>query len=207
HIIVCGAGNVGTRVIEFLLEMGERVVVVERNPSGIIVELARDRQIELLRGDATDDTTLDFCDLEAAHSLVAITDSDTANLEAALGARARSPRLAVVARIRDHSFALSIGRQFGIEPSFSPTELTAPAIAGLARFPGTRGRVCFDGETYNIGERQPGEGPPPAHECVPLYLWRAGNLLPIHDFAEMKPEDRLLFIVPLSQFRTASATA
>ena len=84
-----------------------------------------------------------------------------------------------------------------------PGKRERPAIAGLSRFPGTRGRVAFDNEEYTVGERLQGAvpAPPPADLCIPLYVWREGALIPLHDFSEMKPYDRLLFIVPLSQFR------
>ena len=204
HVVVCGAGQVGTRVIDYLLRMDQRVVVIEMNPDSLLIERARDRSIDLLTGDATNDVTLGFCDLDNAKSLVANTDSDTLNLEVALGARSRNPNLNVVLRVQEPAFAHSIGRQFQLTTSFSTTELTAPAIAGLSRFPGTRGRISFDGEDYNVGERLQGAvpAPPPAKFCIPLYVWREGNLVALHDFAEMKPYDRLLFIVPLSQFRS-----
>lgn len=209
HVVVCGAGNVGTRVIEFLLKLNQRVVVIEQNPDNLLIERARDRQIDLLTGDASNDVTLNFCDLPRARSLVALTQSDTANLEVGLGARAKRPELNVILRVMEPAFAHSIGRQFQITKSFSTTELTAPAIAGLSRFPGTRGRISFGDEDYNVGERLQGAvpAPPPANFCIPLYVWREGNLVPLHDFAEMKPYDRLLFIVPLSQFRTAAPAA
>lgn len=209
HVVVCGAGNVGTRVIEFLLKMDQRVVVIEQNPDSLLIERARDRQLDLLTGDASNDVTLNYCDLPHARSLVALTENDTANLEVGLGARAKCPELSVILRVMEPSFAHSIGRQFQINRSFSTTELTAPAIAGLSRFPGTRGRISFDDEEYNVGERLQGAvpAPPPANFCIPLYVWREGNLVPLHDFAEMKPYDRLLFIVPLSQFRTPTQVA
>ncbi|MBV8727391.1 MAG: NAD-binding protein [Candidatus Eremiobacteraeota bacterium] len=203
HVVVCGAGNIGTRVIDFLLRMDQSVVVIEQNPDNLLIERARDRQLDLLTGDATSDGTLRFCNLRHARSVVALTGSDTANLEVGLGARAGSAHLGVVLRIADSSFAHSIGRQFHITKSFSAIDLTAPAIAGLSRFPGTRGRVEFYNEEYNVGERLQGAvpAPPPADFCIPLYVWREDTLIPLHDFAEMKPYDRLLFIVPLSQFR------
>ena len=203
HIVVCGAGNIGTRVIEFLLKMRRKVVVVEESPDNLLIERARDRQLDLLTGDATSDGTLRFCNLRHACSVVALTGSDTANLEVGLGARAGSARLGVVLRISDSAFAHSVSRQFHITKSFSAIDLTAPAIAGLSRFPGTRGRVAFENEEYNVGERLQGAvpTPPPADLCIPLYVWREDALIALHDFSEMKPYDRLLFIVPLSQFR------
>lgn len=229
HIIVCGAGNVGSLVIEYLRDLGEQVVVVEKNPDAILVELARDQQIDLLTGDATNDETIAYCVPERAKSLVGVTNSDTANLEVALGARTR-PRekgrdaLQVVLRIDDLAFGASIERHFGIS-SFSTTELTAPTIAGLARFESTRGRFdIFPGtplaRSFQLAERfQDAENaPPPAPperpgynvSFVPLYVWREdasgkGRALAAHNFAQdVIPGDRLLFMVPLDQFADES---
>jgi Trk K+ transport system NAD-binding subunit len=201
HVVVCGAGNTGTRVIDFLLDMQQRVVVLEQNPSTLVLELARTRRIDLLTGDATSDDTLEFCDLRSALSFVAVTDSDTTNLEASLGALVQNPQIPVVVRINDPDFSRLIERNFNIAKSFSASELTAPMIAGLARFPGTRGRVAFADESFNVGVRSASDRLPRAEGTVPLYAWRAGKLRPIRDFAEMEPEDQLLYIVPLSQFK------
>ena len=225
HVIVCGAGNVGTLVIDYLRQLGEQVVVIERNPDNLLIELARDRKIDLLTGDATNDETITFCAPERAKSLVGVTNSDTANLEAALGARSRARDRAaapfhIVLRIDDLAFGRSIKRHFGIS-SFSTTELTAPTIAGLARFESTRGRFeVFGGtdfaQTFQLAERFQGgdNAPPPAPperpgykvRWIPLYAWREsglgkGEAVPIHKFAgEVYTGDRLLFMVPLDQF-------
>jgi Trk K+ transport system NAD-binding subunit len=204
HIIVCGAGNVGQRVIEFLNALGFPVVVVDPAPEAEVIEQSRVREIELLTGDATRDGTLDLCNLPAARALIAMTTSDTGNLEVALGARGRNPDLQVVMRVQDDAFAGSVGRQFEKIQTFSTSSLAAPAFAGLSRFPGTRARIHFGDEDYNVGERPQGEVPmpPPADHCIALGVWRAGSFMHIDGFDEMEPYDRLLFIVPLSQFRS-----
>jgi hypothetical protein len=225
HVIVCGAGNVGSLVIDYLRELDEQVVVVEKNPDGLLIEMARDQQIDLLTGDATNDETITFCSPEKAKSLIGVTNSDTANLEAALGARSRTRErglddLHIVLRVDDLTFGRSIKRHFGIA-SFSTTELTAPTIAGLARFESTRGRFdLFPGtsftQTFQLAERFQGadNAPPPAPpempgykvRWIPLYAWRddgrgKGEAVPIHKFAgEVQTGDRLLFMVPLAQF-------
>jgi Trk K+ transport system NAD-binding subunit len=226
HIIVCGAGNVGSLVIDYLRDLGEKVVVVERNPDAPLIEMARDRKIDLLTGDATSDETLSYCSPETAKSLIGVTNSDTANLEAALGARTRKRQggrmLDVVLRIDDLSFGASIERHFGIT-SFSTTELTAPTIAGLARFESTRGRYVLAGpdgrpRVFQLAERVQGpeNAPPPAPpempgyevRWVPLFVWREdaagqGTARRIHNFAQdVRPGDRLLCMVPLDQFAT-----
>jgi Trk K+ transport system NAD-binding subunit len=141
-----------------------------------------------------------------ARALIALTSSDTANLEVALGARGRNPHLQVVMRVQDDAFAGSIGRQFEAIQTYSTSSLAAPAFAGLSRFPGTRSRIEFGDEDYNVGERLQGEVPmpPPAEHCVALAVWRNNQFLHIDSFDEMEPFDRLLFIVPLSQFRAGA---
>ena len=105
--------------------------------------------------------------------------------------------------MQDEAFAGSIARQFEAIHTYSTTTLAAPAFAGLSRFPGTRGRIAFGDDTYNVGERAQGEvpEPPPAEHCIPLGVWRKGNFFHIDAFEQMEPFDRLLFIVPLSQFK------
>ena len=206
HVVVCGAGNVGTRVIEFLRMLGQPVVVIDPVPDAETVEHSRVRAVELLTGDATRDGTLELCNLPVARALIALTSSDTANLEVALGARGRNAHLQVVMRVQDDAFAGSVGRQFEAIQTFSTSSLAAPAFAGLSRFPGTRARIEFGDEDYNVGERLQGEVPmpPPAEHCVALAVWRSNQFLHIDNFDEMEPFDRLLFIVPLSQFRAGA---
>ena len=207
HIVVCGTGQVGTRVIDFLLEHDRKVVVIAPDPDPTIIDRVRNREFALLTGDATREEVLAMCNLPNAHSLVAVTGNDTANLEVALGARALNPVIRVVMRVQDETFARLMEHQFSLDQTFSTSQLSAPGFAGLSRFPGTRGRIAYGEETYNVGERLQGEvpQPPPAQNCIPLCVWREGDLLLINDFDQMKPFDRLLFLVPLSQFKTKPA--
>jgi Trk K+ transport system NAD-binding subunit len=158
HIVVCGGGSIGTGVIDLLLQFDKPLVVVEVNPDAALVERARDRGFDLLTGDASRDDTLDLCNLGAAHSLLALTNVDTLNLEIALGARARNPSMPIVMRIAEATFAESIARHFGFETTFSVAALAGPVFAGLSRLPGARGRFAFDGQEFAIGEFELGNG-------------------------------------------------
>ena len=126
HVIVCGAGNVGSRVIDYLLKLERQVVVIELEPKAEIVERSRDRHFDLLTGDASRDATLDLCNIEEAEALIALTNSDTMNLEVALGARARNPSLPIVMRCQEAAFAESITRHFGIDRTYGTAGLAAP---------------------------------------------------------------------------------
>jgi hypothetical protein len=100
------------------------------------------------------------------------------------------------------SFARATSTLFGIS-TFSPSALTAPAFAGLSRFPGTRGRVRYASEDFTIGQRVQGDVPerPPAEVLTALCVWREDKIVMIRDFDEMCAHDAVLFAVPLSQFR------
>jgi Trk K+ transport system NAD-binding subunit len=208
HVVVCGGGKIGTAVLNLLTAAGKRVVVIDVNPDADLVRRARERDVDLLTGDASQAGALDLCDLGNASAVVALTENDATNLEIALGVRVRSLDVPLVVRMEDASFAAATSKVFGLS-TFSPSALSAPAFAGLSRFPGTRGRVRFADEDHTIGVRAQGAVPerPPADDCTPLCVVRAGRVCTIRAFEEMRPFDTVLFIVPLGQFRRAPAPA
>jgi Trk K+ transport system NAD-binding subunit len=207
HIVICGGGKIGMAVLRLLTGMGKRVIVIEPNPSADLVRRAQERDVDLLTGDGTQDGALDLCDIANASAVLALTGDDTLNLETALGARVRAAQVPLVVRMENASFAAATAELFGIS-TFSPAALTAPAFAGLARFPGTRGRVRFASEDFTIGQRQQGEKTvrPPADVIATLCVWRQGSLLMLREFEEVQPFDLLLFAVPLAQFRHTDPT-
>src|SRR5439155_21248766 len=122
-----------TGVIDLLLDFAKPLVVVEQHPDAALVERAHDRGFDLLTGDASRDDTLDLCNLGAAHSLVALTNVDTLNLEIALGGRARNPSMPIVLRIAEAALSTSIARLFQFEMIFSVSVLVGRVFGGLAR--------------------------------------------------------------------------
>lgn len=205
HIVVCGAGSIGAGVIELLLGFGKKLVVVEATPDAAMVERARDLGFDLLTGDASRDETLDLCNLEAAHSLISLTNVDTLNLEIALGGRARNPSMPIVLRIAEAGFAESIARHFDFRTTYSAAALAAPAFAGLARMPGARGRITFDGQEYAIVELRLDAGAGGPDGAIPIAVARHDDLELIHDFAGLSPGARVLVLIPLVEFEQGEA--
>jgi Trk K+ transport system NAD-binding subunit len=152
HIIVIGAGRVGTRVIDYLCELRVRITVVELKPTPELVRRARGREISLLTGDGTLDDTLDLCNLATARSAVVVTDSDATNLEVGFGARARRSDIPVIMRVAEPAFAAAIRVHFEIRRVFSATALASSAFSDLVDSPAARGRVSFGAQTYRIVE-------------------------------------------------------
>ena len=207
HIVVCGCGSIGTGVIDLLLEFNYPLVVVERNPDPALVGRARDRGFALLTGDASRDDTLGLCNLAGAHSLLALTNSDTLNLEIALGARARNPSMPIVLRIAEAAFAESIARHFGFQTTFSVAALAAPVFAGLSRLPGARGRIAFDGQEFAIGEvevRDRFEEHLPPGAVALAAGDEDGDFSLIRGVAGLARGTRVLLMVPLAPLRDGS---
>jgi voltage-gated potassium channel Kch len=208
HIVVCGAGNIGSSVIELLLDLGKRLVVVEQTPDTTIVELAGEGRFDLLTGDASRDETLDLCNLRSALSLVALTNVDTLNLEIALGVRARNPTMPVVLRIGEASLAASIARHFALETTFSVTALAAPAFVGLSRFAGSRGRVHFAGQEFALAEYAIGENLRPMlpNQAIVLARARERSFTLAGDIDGLEPSERALIMIPMAPFREGRDT-
>ena len=209
HIVVCGCGSIGTGVIDLLLDFDKPLVVVEHDPDAALVERARDQGFDLLTGDASRDDTLDLCNLGAAHSLVALTNVDTLNLEIALGARARNPSMAIVLRIAEANLAASIARHFQFETTFSVAALAGPVFAGLSRQPGARGCIAFDGQEFAIAEiiLDPTIGNEPPRLAIPLAAAEdGGEVTLIRDFTGLRPGTRMLILVPLAPLHEDRAT-
>jgi hypothetical protein len=185
-------------VIDLLLGSGRALVVVERMPDPALIERARDQGFDLLTGDASRDDTLDLCNLAAAHSLVALTNVDTLNLEIALGGRVRNPDMPIVLRIADASFAASIARHFQFETTFSAEALASPTFAGLSRLPGARGRIVIAGQEFGIGEMPLPENYRAVvpEGALPLGVMRDGALVAVHRFDEVFPGEMVLVLFP-----------
>ncbi|GAP47524.1 NAD(P)-binding protein [Streptomyces azureus] len=136
HVVLLGLGKVGTRVLARLRELDIPVVCVEEDPEARGFPLARRLRVPTVLGDATQEGVLEAAKVHRAHSLLALTSSDTTNLEAALYARSVKPDLRVVLRLYDDDFATAVYRTLraahprALTRSRSVSSLAAPAFAG-----------------------------------------------------------------------------
>lgn len=132
HVVLCGLGNIGIRVLEYLRKVGQEVIVVEKDEQSRFLVAARQLGVPVVFGDVRMATTLQEAQITTAKCLVAVTDEDLANLEAALNARALKEDIRLVLRIFDHNLANKIKPAFNIEQAFSTSALAAPAFAMAA---------------------------------------------------------------------------
>lgn len=132
HTIVCGLGKISLKVVEWILELGEEVVVIEMDHHNPNIEAIRRQNVPVLIGDAQQAETLLDAGLMNAESIVPCTNNDLANLNIALEARRLRDDLKIVLRMVDTHMAVNLRSGFDIHTVFSIPEITAPAFAAAA---------------------------------------------------------------------------
>ncbi|MGA7731473.1 MAG: NAD-binding protein [Chloroflexia bacterium] len=132
HVVVCGLGNIGYRVVERLANMNVPVAACDLDGAGRYLATVRQMAVPVVVADARVPETLRSLGIERARCLVAVIDDDRANLQTALTARRLNPDLRVVLRIFDPDLAARVEHSFEREISRSPAALTAPALVAAA---------------------------------------------------------------------------
>ncbi|MGX6603678.1 NAD-binding protein [Micromonosporaceae bacterium Da 78-11] len=129
HIVLVGLGNVGTRVLRQLHDLGLDVVAIDRSAEARGAKIAAQLGVPFIVGDAAREETLRAASIGACRALLVLSTDDAVNLQAALNARAVRPDLRVVLRLFDDDFARRVQAAFDINTSRSVSRLCAPAFA------------------------------------------------------------------------------
>src|SRR5829696_572916 len=99
HVVVCGLGNIGYRVVEQLVRLDVPVVAAELQETNRFLPAVRRLGAPVLIADIRLTDTLQALHVDDARSVVVVTSSDLVNLEAALNAHQLNPELRVVLRL------------------------------------------------------------------------------------------------------------
>lgn len=129
HVVVCGLGTVGARVLEILAERGVAVVGVEHDEDAPGVQTAHRLRIPVVIGDSSNEETLRSAGVQRCQAMLAITNGDITNLESAMVARDLNPEARITMRMFDHDLAQRVERRLGLGHSRSVSMLVAPAVA------------------------------------------------------------------------------
>jgi Trk K+ transport system NAD-binding subunit len=131
HVVLCGIGHLGFRVLEQLLARNTQVVAIEKDEQGKFVAQARSMHIPLLIRDMKDDQTLIDAGVPHARVIIIATNDDMANMEVALDARRLNPSIRVVMRLYDQQLASKIKDAFHVNHAFSSSALAAATVAAM----------------------------------------------------------------------------
>jgi Trk K+ transport system NAD-binding subunit len=129
HVIVVGLGNVGTRIVGQLHDLGVSVACVDKSESAAGIALARRLGLRVVIGETYREETLRAAGIATCQALVSVTNSDTVNLETALHARALASDIRIVLRLGDDDLAGRVQRSIGNTISRSVPYLAAPSFA------------------------------------------------------------------------------
>lgn len=131
HIVLCGLGRNGYRMARELLALGEKFVVIERDRECEFAEEILDAGVPVLFGDARHRKMLERANVGAARAILAATDDDLANLDAALTAREIKRDIKVVIRFFDDTLASKVASSFQIA-AMSSSKVSAPSFVAAA---------------------------------------------------------------------------
>lgn len=99
HVIICGYGIVGSKIVEQLLESGVAFDVVEIDP--VKAERLRALGYSVVVGDATKASILKEAGIEGARAIAVVLDNDAKNLFAVITARDMRKDIFIATRAND----------------------------------------------------------------------------------------------------------
>jgi Trk K+ transport system NAD-binding subunit len=134
HVVVCGAGRVGYRVAEQLLELKHAVLIVDLKESTQFTGALRAKGVPVLVEDIRNPAALEHVNLKHASAIICATNDDLANLNVALDARKINPNVRIVLRLFDDDLVARVRENFHAD-AHSTSALAAPAFALTALDP------------------------------------------------------------------------
>lgn len=132
HVVLCGMGHLGLRVVEHLVEQNVPVVCIEKAPDGNMLSKARALKVPVIARDMRDDDALRSAGVERAKLIIIATNDDLANLEVALDARRMNPSIKTAMRQFEQQIAQKLQSSFNVSYAFSSAAVAAPIVAAKA---------------------------------------------------------------------------
>ena len=135
HTILVGLGNVGTRVLNELMEDGITTTVITQENvkrTEFVESIQKNPDIALIFGDATENEILKRANVTKARALLACTNDDMTNFKIATKAKELNPQLRTVIRVFDQDFARKVTDLFDIDAAVSTSAIAAPAFVAIS---------------------------------------------------------------------------
>jgi len=126
HVIVCGAGRVGSNVALILKAEKVRFVLIEHDAE--LVRRMREDGYLVVEGDATQDEVLRSAGIERARGIICALSEDAYNVFVVLTARAVNPSMKIVSRAIKPETVAKL-RHAGADKVISPTQIGGRQMA------------------------------------------------------------------------------
>ncbi|WP_323191201.1 TrkA family potassium uptake protein [Halostella sp. PRR32] len=122
YVIIVGAGDIGTPLIDIATRSGNEVVVIEQNEQKAD-DIAREYDCLVLNADATTKDTLADAEAERADAIIPTTEQDATNVMVCLLAKEFDiPAITSVVHNAEH---MNLFRQIGVNTIENPQQLIA----------------------------------------------------------------------------------
>ncbi len=137
-VIIFGAGVVGTVLGQHIAYEGHDVYIIERDP-WVARHANSLMDVRVIQGDAEDPELLKEVGIDTADVVLAVTNSDSANIIMTLIVRARNPEATIITRVKGEQFTtnkdLWKGETFNRTFVISPEHAAADRILDLLQVP------------------------------------------------------------------------
>jgi Trk K+ transport system NAD-binding subunit len=219
HVVLCGIGHLGVRVLEELASAKAPVVAIERDETGPFVAQAKATGTPVIIGDMKQDATLIAAGVGRARVVIIATNDDMANLEVALDSRRLNPEIRVVMRLFEQSIAEKISNAFLVDWAFSASTLAAPIVASMSLGTKVLSSSLIAGIPHVSAEFAVDEGSGLAGRTIDQvereYCCNILARMPANDPIQLPPDnhvvvcarDTLVVHTPSSQLATIAAAA
>ncbi len=154
-VLLCGLGNVGWRVLEFLRTAGTPVVVVDVHAHADDPRLAG---VRFVPGDCRKVEVLQQAGVADASGVLIVTSDDLVNVSAALTIRRLNPDARIVVRMFNQGLLAALGASVRNTTALSVSALTAPMMAVTALTGETLGAFHIDAGPQQVAEIEVSEG-------------------------------------------------
>ncbi|WP_267642905.1 potassium channel family protein [Haloarchaeobius amylolyticus] len=156
YIIIVGAGNIGTPLIEIATRDENEVVVIEQNEAKADAA-ARQFDCLVINADATVAETLDEAGIDRADAIISTTDQDATNIMVCLLAKEREvPAVVSVVHNPDH---MNLFERVGVSTMENPQRLISEYLYRAVKRPSIKDYMKV-GDTAEVFEITVDEGAP-----------------------------------------------
>ncbi len=130
-ILVGAAGNVGTRIVQELVDKNVPTCLItketERHQEDI-EQMIANPGAAVIFGDASRSKTLHLANVSRARACIIVTNDEMLNFRIAIKAKEINPNIKTVVRVFDPVFGNKITNVYGIDATISTSAMSAPAF-------------------------------------------------------------------------------
>jgi len=215
RILILGGGAVGALLAQRLIREKNEVIIVEEN-SDRCMDLEETLDAKIIQGNASSIQTLQKAGVSDAEMLIAVTNSDEANILACLIAETESNVGIKLVRLRTHEIdkwkSIFSSQQLNIDLAIHPDRETADKILRVLNMPGISERFEFaDGKVQLVGMNiessnwvvgktmaELDQSSPPKNSLMAVLFRGQRSVIPQQD-VQLQAGDHVYIVVPTEE--------